>query len=231
MRTPRRGSPRPSLRRLRLPPAHRPCARTELDSPVRAAPSAARSVSRHRLCASPVVRFRPRGPSPTHEACLRRYPRGRRSRSGRPDRVRAARGGRRRHAARRAGGAGTRLVASPVAQRAEEAGIEVLKPPGPGTRSSSRGCREIAPDCCPVVAYGALLPQVALDIPAHGWVNLHFSLLPAWRGAAPVQHADHGGGRDHRRLHLPHRGGARLRARLRRRSPRRSGPPTPAVTC
>ena len=44
-------------------------------------------------------------------------------------------------------------------------------------------------DCCPVVAYGALLPQAALDIPRHGWVNLHFSLLPAWRGAAPVQHA------------------------------------------
>jgi methionyl-tRNA formyltransferase len=49
--------------------------------------------------------------------------------------------------------------------------------------------REIAPDCCPVVAYGALLPQSALDIPPHDWVNLHFSLLPSWRGAAPVQHA------------------------------------------
>ena len=49
--------------------------------------------------------------------------------------------------------------------------------------------RAIAPDCCPVTAYGALLPQTALDIPKHGWVNLHFSLLPAWRGAAPVQHA------------------------------------------
>jgi methionyl-tRNA formyltransferase len=48
---------------------------------------------------------------------------------------------------------------------------------------------EIDPDCCPVVAYGALLPQKALDIPRHGWVNLHFSLLPAWRGAAPVQAA------------------------------------------
>ena len=49
--------------------------------------------------------------------------------------------------------------------------------------------RDLAPDCCPVVAYGALLPQSALDIPRHGWVNLHFSVLPAWRGAAPVQHA------------------------------------------
>ncbi|EDX23425.1 methionyl-tRNA formyltransferase [Streptomyces sp. Mg1] len=49
--------------------------------------------------------------------------------------------------------------------------------------------REIDPDCCPVVAYGALLPKSALEIPRHGWVNLHFSLLPAWRGAAPVQHS------------------------------------------
>ena len=57
------------------------------------------------------------------------------------------------------------------------------------SRSSWSGWREIAPDCCPVVAYGALLPRAALDIPLHGWVNLHFSLLPAWRGAAPVQHA------------------------------------------
>ena len=40
-----------------------------------------------------------------------------------------------------------------------------------------------------MTAYGALLPQAALDIPPHGWVNLHFSVLPAWRGAAPVQHA------------------------------------------
>src|SRR5215218_4254651 len=47
----------------------------------------------------------------------------------------------------------------------------------------------LAVDCAPVVAYGALLPQSVLDVPVHGWVNLHFSLLPAWRGAAPVQHA------------------------------------------
>ena len=49
--------------------------------------------------------------------------------------------------------------------------------------------RQIAPDCCPMVAYGALIPQAVLDVPAQGWVNLHFSVLPAWRGAAPVQHA------------------------------------------
>jgi methionyl-tRNA formyltransferase len=86
-------------------------------------------------------------------------------------------------------GRGRRLAASPVAQRAEAAGIEVLKPAKPRDEDFLARLREIAPDCCPVVAYGALLPKVALDVPARGWVNLHFSLLPAWRGAAPVQHA------------------------------------------
>lgn len=86
-------------------------------------------------------------------------------------------------------GRGRRLVASPVAERAEEAGIEVLKPAKPRDEDFLARLREIAPDCCPVVAYGALLPKAALDVPARGWVNLHFSLLPAWRGAAPVQHS------------------------------------------
>ncbi|MFF9557763.1 methionyl-tRNA formyltransferase [Streptomyces albus] len=86
-------------------------------------------------------------------------------------------------------GRGRRLVPSPVAQRAEEAGIEVLKPARPREEDFLARLREIGPDCCPVVAYGALLPRVALDVPPKGWVNLHFSLLPAWRGAAPVQHA------------------------------------------
>ncbi|MGX4693350.1 methionyl-tRNA formyltransferase [Streptomyces sp. JNUCC 63] len=86
-------------------------------------------------------------------------------------------------------GRGRRMVASPVAERAEEAGIEVLKPLKPREPEFLERLKEIGPDCCPVVAYGALLPRAALDIPAHGWVNLHFSLLPAWRGAAPVQHA------------------------------------------
>ncbi|MDD9376767.1 methionyl-tRNA formyltransferase [Streptomyces sp. ZAF1911] len=84
-------------------------------------------------------------------------------------------------------GRGRRLVASPVAERAEEAGIEVLKPVRPRDPEFQARLREIGPDCCPVVAYGALIPKAALDIPKHGWVNLHFSLLPAWRGAAPVQ--------------------------------------------
>ena len=86
-------------------------------------------------------------------------------------------------------GRGRRLVASPVARRAEELGLPVLKPDHPRDPDFQAALRDLAPDCCPVVAYGALLPATALDIPTHGWVNLHFSVLPAWRGAAPVQHA------------------------------------------
>ena len=86
-------------------------------------------------------------------------------------------------------GRGLHLVPSPVGERAAEAGVEVLKPPRPRDPDFLDRLRAIAPDCCPVTAYGALIPQAALDIPRHGWVNLHFSLLPAWRGAAPVQHA------------------------------------------
>ena len=86
-------------------------------------------------------------------------------------------------------GRGLRLAPSPVAQRAEASGIEVLRPPRPRDPDFLARLAEIGPDCCPVTAYGALIPQAALDIPPRGWVNLHFSLLPAWRGAAPVQHA------------------------------------------
>ncbi|MGI8899878.1 MAG: methionyl-tRNA formyltransferase [Nocardioides sp.] len=86
-------------------------------------------------------------------------------------------------------GRGRELAASPVALRAEQLGVPVLKPAHPREPDFQAELRALAPDCCPVVAYGALLPQSALDIPPHGWVNLHFSLLPAWRGAAPVQHA------------------------------------------
>ena len=86
-------------------------------------------------------------------------------------------------------GRGRRLGPSPIAVRAEQAGVEVLRPAKPSEPEFKDRLREIAPDCCPVTAYGALIPQSVLDIPARGWVNLHFSLLPAWRGAAPVQHA------------------------------------------
>jgi len=86
-------------------------------------------------------------------------------------------------------GRGRRLVASPVAARAQDAGVEVFTPPTPRDPHFLDQLRSLAPDCCPVVAYGGLVPPAALAIPRHGWVNLHFSLLPAWRGAAPVQHA------------------------------------------
>jgi methionyl-tRNA formyltransferase len=86
-------------------------------------------------------------------------------------------------------GRGLKVGQSPVAQRAAEAGIEVLTPAKPSEPDFLARLREIGADCCPVTAYGALLPQAALDIPPQGWVNLHFSVLPAWRGAAPVQHA------------------------------------------
>jgi methionyl-tRNA formyltransferase len=86
-------------------------------------------------------------------------------------------------------GRGRRLVASPVATLGEELGVPVLKPASPKDPAFQEELRRLAPECCPVVAYGALLPGSALDIPTHGWVNLHFSVLPAWRGAAPVQRA------------------------------------------
>jgi methionyl-tRNA formyltransferase len=85
-------------------------------------------------------------------------------------------------------GRGLKVGPSPVAERAEAAGVEVLRPARPSDPEFLERLREIGPDCCPVTAYGALLPQVALDIPPQGWVNLHFSVLPAWRGAAPVHH-------------------------------------------
>ncbi len=84
-------------------------------------------------------------------------------------------------------GRGRHLTASPVAELASEHGIEVLRPVKAGDPAFLSRLRDIRPDCCPVVAYGALLPPAALEIPTRGWVNLHFSVLPAWRGAAPVQ--------------------------------------------
>jgi methionyl-tRNA formyltransferase len=86
-------------------------------------------------------------------------------------------------------GRGRKLTPSPVALRAEDAGIETVKAARLRDPDLLARLRELAPDAAPVVAYGALVPPDALDIPPLGWVNLHFSLLPAWRGAAPVQHA------------------------------------------
>ncbi len=86
-------------------------------------------------------------------------------------------------------GRGRTMTASPVSAWARAAGIVVLTPRRPSDPGFAEALGTIAPDCCPVVAYGALIPPAVLAIPRHGWINLHFSLLPAWRGAAPVQHA------------------------------------------
>jgi methionyl-tRNA formyltransferase len=78
---------------------------------------------------------------------------------------------------------------SAVHVRADELGIPVLTPSTLRDPDALAPLVDLAPACCPVVAYGALLPPAALAVPAQGWINLHFSLLPRWRGAAPVQHA------------------------------------------
>ncbi|MBD0322437.1 MAG: methionyl-tRNA formyltransferase [Aldersonia sp.] len=90
-------------------------------------------------------------------------------------------------------GRGRRITRSPVGMLADEAGVPVLTPRRPSEPEFVDKLRELAPDCCPVVAYGALIPPEVLAIPRYGWVNLHFSLLPAWRGAAPVQAAINAG--------------------------------------
>jgi methionyl-tRNA formyltransferase len=81
------------------------------------------------------------------------------------------------------------LVRSPVARRADEAGIPVHTPRRPNEDGFVDVLEGLRLDCAPVVAYGALLPSRVLAVPRVGWVNLHLSLLPAWRGAAPVQRA------------------------------------------
>ena len=86
-------------------------------------------------------------------------------------------------------GRGKRLTASPVKERAADAGIPVLQPTSLRDPEVQAQIAALDVDLAPVVAYGALLPPAALALPRLGWVNLHFSLLPAWRGAAPVQHA------------------------------------------
>jgi methionyl-tRNA formyltransferase len=88
-----------------------------------------------------------------------------------------------------AAGRGRRVLRSPVGEWADAHGVEVRTPQRPREPEFLDWLRAVAPDCVPVVAYGALVPPVALEIPARGWINLHFSLLPAWRGAAPVQHS------------------------------------------
>ncbi|TQL04184.1 methionyl-tRNA formyltransferase [Cellulomonas sp. SLBN-39] len=86
-------------------------------------------------------------------------------------------------------GRGRTLAPSPVAAVAREHGLPVLTPTTLRDPEVQAQVAALGVDAAPVVAYGVLVPPALLDVPAHGWVNLHFSLLPAWRGAAPVQHA------------------------------------------
>ncbi len=80
------------------------------------------------------------------------------------------------------------LTPSPVSARAAELGIDVIQAARVDGAVTAK-IAAVSPDVAAIVAYGGLVPRVALDIPRHGWINLHFSLLPAWRGAAPVQRA------------------------------------------
>jgi len=86
-------------------------------------------------------------------------------------------------------GRGRRLQPTPVAEVAAEHGLPVLSPNRPSDPEFLASLADLAPDVAPIVAYGGLIPPAALAVPRLGWVNLHFSLLPAWRGAAPAQHA------------------------------------------
>ena len=86
-------------------------------------------------------------------------------------------------------GRSSRLVPSEVEEWAREHDVEVLAPQSLKDPAVADRIREISPDCCPVVAYGGLITRELLGIPALGWINLHYSLLPAYRGAAPVQRA------------------------------------------
>lgn len=85
-------------------------------------------------------------------------------------------------------GRGKKLTASPVAELAEELGLPVLKPGRPDADLVAQ-VDGLGADAAAVVAFGMLLTQPLLDVIPGGWVNLHFSLLPRWRGAAPVQRA------------------------------------------
>lgn len=81
-----------------------------------------------------------------------------------------------------------KLTPSPVAMRAQQLTIPVIHAARIDAAAAGR-IEAARPDVAAIVAYGALIPVPVLAIPAHGWINLHFSLLPSWRGAAPVQHA------------------------------------------
>ncbi len=89
----------------------------------------------------------------------------------------------------RPAGRGRALAASPVKQEAIGRGIPVVQPESLKSAEAQEALRQLAPDLLVVVAYGLILPQAVLDIPRFGCWNVHASLLPRWRGAAPIQRA------------------------------------------
>lgn len=96
----------------------------------------------------------------------------------------------------RPAGRGRGIQASPVKLEALQRGLPVLQPETLKGELSADALRALAPDLLVVVAYGLLLPQAILDIPTHGCWNVHASLLPRWRGAAPIQRAIEAGDRE-----------------------------------
>ena len=89
----------------------------------------------------------------------------------------------------RPAGRGRRVTASPVKRFAQERGIVVLQPQTFRDKAAVAGFAALQPDVLIVAAYGLILPQDVLDIPTHGCLNVHASVLPRWRGAAPIQAA------------------------------------------
>jgi methionyl-tRNA formyltransferase len=89
----------------------------------------------------------------------------------------------------RPAGRGRQLQASPVKQTAEAAGVPVHQPPTLKDRGTLKLLDALQPDLLIVVAYGLILPPAVLNLPVHGCWNIHASLLPRWRGAAPIQRA------------------------------------------
>ena len=89
----------------------------------------------------------------------------------------------------RPAGRGRKLTASPVKQKALDNNIPVLQPLSLKTEEAQQALQALNPDLMVVVAYGLILPKAVLDIPRLGCVNVHASLLPRWRGAAPIQRA------------------------------------------
>jgi len=89
----------------------------------------------------------------------------------------------------RPAGRGQKLMPSPVKQLAAQHGLPVLQPPTLRAPEAQAELAALQPDLMVVVAYGLILPQAVLDIPRLGCINSHASLLPRWRGAAPIQRA------------------------------------------